>query len=81
MFSAVNKLHTGLVKTPVTAKFRVFDDVQHTIEYAQMMERAGAQILTVHGRTREMKGHNTVRLLIILFFLLYFLIILLFLRV
>ena len=67
MFSTVNKLHTGLVKTPVTAKFRVFDDVQHTIEYAQMMERAGAQILAVHGRTREMKGHNTVRLHIILF--------------
>lgn len=58
---SVNTLHENLEETPVTAKFRVLDDVQRTVEYAQLLERAGAQILSVHGRTREMKGQQTVR--------------------
>jgi tRNA-dihydrouridine synthase 1 len=55
----VNTLHTNL-SIPVTAKFRIFPEVEKTIAYAQMMERAGASILTCHGRTREMKGQITV---------------------
>lgn len=43
----------------MTAKFRIFPDVSKTIAYAQMMEKAGASILTCHGRTREMKGQAT----------------------
>ncbi|KAL7410499.1 dihydrouridine synthase-domain-containing protein [Mrakia frigida] len=58
IFKLVNILHVNL-DIPVTAKFRVFDTTEKTVEYALMLERAGAQILTCHGRTREMKGHNT----------------------
>jgi hypothetical protein len=57
--ASVNILHLHL-DIPVTAKFRVFDTTEKTVEYALMLERAGAQILTCHGRTRDMKGHNTV---------------------
>ncbi|KAJ9095797.1 hypothetical protein QFC19_007411 [Naganishia cerealis] len=58
IYSLINTLHTNL-SIPVTAKFRIFPDVKKTIAYAQMMERAGASIITCHGRTREMKGQNT----------------------
>ncbi len=57
---AVNVLHKNL-RIPVTAKFRVLASVEKTIQYAQMMERAGAQILTCHGRTREQRGIASVR--------------------
>jgi len=57
--SIVNILHKNL-SIPVTAKFRCFPDVKKTVEYAKMMEKAGASILTCHGRTREMKGQMTV---------------------
>lgn len=40
---------------PVTAKIRVYDDLEKSIEYAKMVEKAGAQIIAVHGRTREQK--------------------------
>ncbi|TIB01698.1 hypothetical protein E3P96_02318 [Wallemia ichthyophaga] len=59
IYKLINTLHENLEETPVTAKFRVLDDVQRTVEYAQLLERAGAQILSVHGRTREMKGQQT----------------------
>lgn len=58
IFRLINTLHINL-RIPVTAKMRVFDCVDRTVAYARMLERAGAQIITVHGRTREMKGHNT----------------------
>ncbi len=58
IFNLINILHLNL-KIPVTAKMRVYESVEKTIAYAQLLERAGAQIITVHGRTRAMKGHHT----------------------
>ena len=58
IFRLINTLHLNL-KVPVTAKFRVYESVEKSIAYARMIERAGAQMVTVHGRTREMKGHKT----------------------
>ncbi|UZJ52842.1 hypothetical protein CBS101457_002162 [Exobasidium rhododendri] len=58
IFRLINTLHINL-RIPVTAKMRVFESTERTVSYALMMERAGAQMITVHGRTREMKGHKT----------------------
>lgn len=54
----IRKLHDNL-KCPVTAKIRVYDDWEKSLEYARMVLDAGAQFITVHGRTREMKGQAT----------------------
>ncbi|KAF8601215.1 Dus-domain-containing protein [Ceratobasidium sp. AG-I] len=58
VYNLINILHENL-RIPVTAKFRIFPSVDKTVEYAKMMERAGAQILTCHGRTRDQRGCNT----------------------
>ncbi|WFD00295.1 tRNA-dihydrouridine(16/17) synthase [NAD(P)(+)] [Malassezia yamatoensis] len=58
IFQLINTLHIHL-KIPVTAKFRVYESLDKTLAYAKMIQRAGAQMVTVHGRTREMKGHKT----------------------
>ncbi|KZT18691.1 FMN-linked oxidoreductase [Neolentinus lepideus HHB14362 ss-1] len=58
IYKLINTLHKNL-SVPVTAKFRVFPTIEKTVEYAKMLERAGAQILTCHGRTREQRGHNS----------------------
>ncbi|KAE9399226.1 Dus-domain-containing protein [Gymnopus androsaceus JB14] len=55
IYKLINILHVNL-SVPVTAKFRVFPTVEKTVEYAKMLERAGAQILTCHGRLREQRG-------------------------
>lgn len=58
IYEMINKLHNEL-SVPVTAKMRVLDSREKTLDYAKMILSAGASILTVHGRRREQKGHNT----------------------
>ena len=55
--SLINKLHLEL-SIPVTAKMRILETKERTLEYAKMILSAGASIITVHGRRREQKGHN-----------------------
>ncbi|KAF7592292.1 hypothetical protein BBP40_000423 [Aspergillus hancockii] len=58
IYKLINKLHNDL-DVPVTAKFRIQESKEKTLEYAKMILSAGASIITLHGRTREQKGHNT----------------------
>ncbi|KAL6966030.1 tRNA-dihydrouridine(16,17) synthase [NAD(P)(+)] [Sarracenia purpurea var. burkii] len=50
----VEKLALNL-NVPVSCKIRIFPDLQHTINYARMLENAGCSLLAVHGRTRDEK--------------------------
>lgn len=54
----IRTLHEKL-DIPVTAKMRVLDSKEKTLEYAKMILDAGASIITVHGRQRDQKGHKT----------------------
>ena len=58
IYKLINKLHLNL-DTPVTAKMRILESKEKTLEYAQMILSAGASIITVHGRRRDQKGHKT----------------------
>jgi len=41
----------------VSVKIRIHDDVSRTVDLCRQMEKAGASFITVHGRTREQRGH------------------------
>ena len=58
IYRLINKLHVYL-DIPVTAKMRILETKEKTLEYARMILSAGASIITVHGRHRDQKGHKT----------------------
>ncbi|KAJ0397741.1 hypothetical protein ATCC90586_008751 [Pythium insidiosum] len=51
--SIVSTLSENL-SIPVTVKIRVFPDRQETLEFCDMLQAAGCDLLVVHGRTKEM---------------------------
>jgi len=57
----VTKLRNNLDQQSlgVSCKIRRFDDVQKTVQYGQMLERAGCTFIGVHARTREQRGCKT----------------------
>ena len=58
VYRLIKKLHNEL-DIPVTAKIRILETREKTLEYAKTVLAAGASILTVHGRERDQKGQNT----------------------
>eukprot|EP00457_Paulinella_chromatophora_P007003 gb/GEZN01007023.1/.p1 GENE.gb/GEZN01007023.1/~~gb/GEZN01007023.1/.p1 ORF type:complete len:423 (-),score=60.45 gb/GEZN01007023.1/:206-1474(-) len=48
----VSTMSQGL-KIPVTCKIRIFQDEEKTLQLCHMLQQAGCQLLTVHGRTKE----------------------------
>lgn len=52
---AVSSLNEHL-DVPVLAKCRIFPSHARTLEYATHLVDSGAQLVTVHGRTRDAKG-------------------------
>ncbi|KWU41295.1 FMN-linked oxidoreductase, partial [Rhodotorula sp. JG-1b] len=56
--SLISHLHENLT-IPIIAKIRVFPSVAKTLHYASHVYSSGAQLVTVHGRTREAKGPQT----------------------
>ena len=44
IYKLINSASTLCPEVPVSAKIRVFDDEEKTIEYAKMIEGAGAKV-------------------------------------
>lgn len=48
------------LKIPVTCKSRIYKSFERTIRLYETLVDAGASIITIHGRTRDEKGHSTL---------------------
>lgn len=57
----VQALEQSLETVPATVKIRCFDDVSKTVQYARMLENAGASLIAVHGRTRQETNSKSIR--------------------
>lgn len=53
----VSTMVKGL-KIPVTCKTRIYHNFDRSVRLCQTLIDAGASLLTIHGRTREEKGHE-----------------------
>mmetsp|Transcript_15976 Transcript_15976/g.16573 ORF Transcript_15976/g.16573 Transcript_15976/m.16573 type:complete len:439 (+) Transcript_15976:17-1333(+) len=52
----IGYLSNNIVDSAVTCKIRVFPDLNKTYSLVQDLEKAGAKVIAVHGRTKEEKG-------------------------
>lgn len=48
------------IQKPISVKFRIRDTDEESIQFAQAMEKAGADAITVHGRLKEQKHKGIV---------------------
>lgn len=53
---------TGSLDVPITAKMRILDSIDSTVEIARTIEKAGAAAITVHGRTQKQGYSGKVNL-------------------
>jgi tRNA-dihydrouridine synthase len=64
MQQAMHNVHFCFVqrtKAHVSAKIRIFPDLQKTVAYAKLLEASGASLVAVHGRTRDQKNAAAIR--------------------
>jgi tRNA-dihydrouridine synthase 1 len=61
LLTSIIKLLSSNLKVPITCKSRIYKDFDRSIKLYETLVDAGASLLTIHGRTREEKGHNTGR--------------------
>lgn len=51
----VTAIHTQC-RVPITCKVRLYDDgLEASLQYYEMLQAAGASLLTIHARTREQR--------------------------
>ena len=61
LLSEIVSLLAANLSVPVTCKTRIYkgpDGWERTVKLAETLVNAGASMLTIHGRTREEKGHH-----------------------
>ncbi|XP_054159661.1 tRNA-dihydrouridine(16/17) synthase [NAD(P)(+)]-like [Oppia nitens] len=58
IYDMISRISSEL-KVPITCKIRIFADLNKTIDFAKMLEKAGVSMICVHGRRREQKGPQT----------------------